>query len=146
MIEQVAAGGRFWPGTAQQVRLGSGNGTVQVQFTAISLGSPERIRFRYLLEGYDREWNESARSRTAVYSNLPPGTYRFRVVADARDGAWPAEEAAIGLVLEPRLHQTLWFYLLCAAARSAPTGAAGNRPFWADSRCRGSSSIRPAGP
>ncbi|MGQ9919122.1 MAG: sensor histidine kinase, partial [Bryobacteraceae bacterium] len=124
MIEQVAAGGRLWPATAGQVRLGAGNATVEVQFTAISLGSPERIRFRYLLEGHDREWNESVRSRTAVYSNLPPGTYRFRVVADARDGAWPTEEAAIGLVLEPRFHQTLWFYLLCAAAAAGLLWAA----------------------
>lgn len=115
LIEKVSVGRQSWPGTTEPVRIPAGAGDLEIQFTAISLGSPERIRFRYRLEGYDRDWNQATRGRTARYTNLAPGQYRFRVVAHPYDGSWPNEEAAVALVLEPHFYQSPWFFLAGSA-------------------------------
>jgi signal transduction histidine kinase/ligand-binding sensor domain-containing protein len=85
------------------------------EYTGISFVSPQRVRFRYRLEGFDHGWVEAGTRRTAYYTNLPPGQYRFRVTARANDGFWNKDEAVVAFHLLPRFYQTYWFYLLLAA-------------------------------
>jgi PAS domain S-box-containing protein len=77
---------------------------------------PERIRFRYFLEGFDRSWSQPVAAREAVYTNLGPGSYRFRLVASNSEGLWNGPETAIVLNIAPAYYQTYWFRLLCLAA------------------------------
>jgi PAS domain S-box-containing protein len=76
---------------------------------------PERIRFRYFLEGFDSSWSRPVAAREAVYTNLGPGSYRFRLVASNSEGLWNGAETAIALNVAPAYYQTYWFRLLCIA-------------------------------
>ena len=102
---EVAEGGRIVAGS-----------NLEIHYTALSLISPERVRFRYLLEGFDDEWVDAGTRRVAYFTNLPPGPYRFRVVACNNDGVWNLEGASFRFELSPRFYQTAWFYLLCGLA------------------------------
>ena len=90
-------------------------------FFAASLQRQDRLRFRWKLDGFDNNWNTAGSSRIATYTNLPPGHYRFRVVAS--DPARPGllEEADIALVKEPYFYETRWFYLMCVFALAGLT-------------------------
>jgi signal transduction histidine kinase len=76
--------------------------------------APQKVRFRYRLEEYDSEWINAGSRRTAYYSNVPPGKYRFRVIAANNDGVWNEKGAGISIDLHPHFYQTYWFYALCA--------------------------------
>jgi diguanylate cyclase (GGDEF)-like protein len=76
---------------------------------------PGRVTFRYILEGFDREWVDAGSRRVAFYTNIPPGRYTFRVRASNNDGVWSDREAVARLRLSPHFRQTPWFYGLCAA-------------------------------
>jgi signal transduction histidine kinase/ligand-binding sensor domain-containing protein len=93
-----------------------GHERLSFEYTGISLASPQRVRFRYRLEGFDHAWVDAGSRRTAYYTSLPPGDYRFIVTARANDGVWSGEEAAVPFRLLPRFYQTYWFYLLLATA------------------------------
>jgi signal transduction histidine kinase len=82
----------------------------------VSLAVPRKVRFRYTLEGFDRQWRDGGSSREAFYTNLPPGHYTFRVQASNNDGVWNNTGAALPFVLAPAYFQTLWFRLFCLAA------------------------------
>lgn len=98
------------------VKLPPGRGDLEIHYTALSFIVPEKIRFKYKLEGYDREWVEAGARRVAYYTNLPPGDYRFRVIASNRDGVWNEAGATFALSLRPHFYQTFWFYALMALA------------------------------
>lgn len=89
---------------------------IGLSYTGLSLADPERIRFRYTLEGFDRGWSEPVDSRAAVYTNLGPGSYRFRIVASNSDGEWNGPETQFPFEVEPAVWQTVWFRLLCVVA------------------------------
>lgn len=78
-------------------------------YTGLSLSIPTRVRFRYILEGFDHDWSDIVQTREAVYTNLGPGKYRFRVLASNSHGVWNGPEAAISFNVEPALWQTWWF-------------------------------------
>jgi ligand-binding sensor domain-containing protein/signal transduction histidine kinase len=78
-------------------------------YTAVSLASPENIRFRYLLDGFDRNWSGPVATREAVYTNLGPGSYRFRVIASNSSGLWNGTESAVAVDVQPAVWQALWF-------------------------------------
>lgn len=82
---------------------------IAFSFTGLSLSVPERIMFRYRLDGFDRDWSEPVRVRQAVYTNLGPGTYQFRVIASNSDGTWNGSEATLRLSIKPAFWQTTWF-------------------------------------
>ncbi|XXF80137.1 triple tyrosine motif-containing protein [Myxococcaceae bacterium GXIMD 01537] len=89
---------------------------LEIDYTALSLSIPERVRFRYRLEGVDAHWQDVGTRRTAYYGNLSPGRYRFQVVASNNDGVWNERGASLELVVPPAVHQTWWFRVLCVAA------------------------------
>jgi signal transduction histidine kinase/ligand-binding sensor domain-containing protein len=93
-------------------RIAPGRKKFEFHYTALSFVSPEKLRFRYVLEGFDSDWTASHDRRAAYYTNLPPGPYRFRVKAANADGVWNEAGAAFAFELEPRFHQTRWFSLL----------------------------------
>jgi signal transduction histidine kinase/ligand-binding sensor domain-containing protein len=93
-----------------------GHERLSFEYTGISFASPQRVRFRYRLEGFDRAWVEAGTRRTAYYTSLPPREYRFRVTARANDGVWNTNETVVAFRLLPRFYQTYWFYLLLASA------------------------------
>jgi len=85
-------------------------------YTGLSLAAPERIRFRYFLENFDSTWSQPVAAREAVYTNLGPGSYRFRLLASNSEGLWNGPETAVALNVAPAYYQTYWFRLLCVAA------------------------------
>ena len=87
-----------------------------IDYTALSLVVPERVHFRYKLEGQDTDWREVVNYREAQYSNLPPRHYRFRVIACNNSGVWNEEGATLDFVIPPAWYQTNWFRALCAVA------------------------------
>ena len=78
-------------------------------YTAVSLAAPENIRFRYLLDGFDRNWSAPVATREAVYTNLGPGSYRFRVIASNSSGLWNGVESVVAVNVQPAVWQTWWF-------------------------------------
>ena len=84
-------------------------------YTGLSLATPERVRFRYFLEGFDRSWSEPVATREAVYTNLGAHSYRFRVLACNSEGLWSESEAVVGFEVEPTVWQTWWFRTSSAA-------------------------------
>jgi signal transduction histidine kinase/DNA-binding response OmpR family regulator len=99
--------------TREKLHLPAGSQRVDILYTALSLLVPDRVQFRYQLEGYDKEWSEVGTRRTAYYTKIPPGDYTFRVIASNDDGLWNETGASVSFYLEPFFHQTWWFYLLC---------------------------------
>ena len=88
---------------------------ITFEYTGLSLVVPGRIRFRYFLEGFDSSWSQPVAAREAVYTNLGPGSYRFRLVASNSEGLWNGPETAIALNVAPAYYQTYWFRLSCIA-------------------------------
>jgi signal transduction histidine kinase/ligand-binding sensor domain-containing protein/DNA-binding response OmpR family regulator len=87
-----------------------GHGDLDFEFAALTYIAPERVRFRYKLEGFDRDWIGTS-ARHAHYANVPPGQYTFRVTADNGNGRWSEHEASIPFNLVPGLRQTPWPYI-----------------------------------
>lgn len=115
LIEGLHAGSAQY-GALAAVTLPAGVQGFQVQFTAPSLSKPEYLQFRYQLEGADGEWQEGAGQRMARYSNLAPGTYRFRVAAANEDGVPGVREATLPVTITPTLTQSHWFRMLALLA------------------------------
>lgn len=90
-------------------KLPPGQTNVDFHYTALSLVSPTRITFRYMLEGFDKDWIEAGARREAFYTNLPPGSYKFRVSAANLDGAWNEASQPVAFTLQPYFYQTRWF-------------------------------------
>jgi signal transduction histidine kinase/ligand-binding sensor domain-containing protein/CheY-like chemotaxis protein/HPt (histidine-containing phosphotransfer) domain-containing protein len=87
---------------------------LELRYTALSLVAPEKVRFRYRLEGFDAGWVEGGAQRTAVYTNLPAGSYTFRVTASNDEGLWSETGARLVLVVPPHVWETGWFAAACS--------------------------------
>ncbi len=85
---------------------------LQIDYTALSLVAPERMQFRYQLEGHDRGWQDVGTRRQAFYSDLRPGDYRFRVIAANNSGVWNDAGASVPFTIAPAYYQTTWFLAL----------------------------------
>lgn len=95
------------------VTLGPGKEKFEFHYTALSFLAPQKVRFRYRLEGFDTDWVDAGTRRTAYYTNIKPGAYTFRVKACNNDGIWNEAGASVAFILKPHFYQTVWFYLLC---------------------------------
>jgi signal transduction histidine kinase/ligand-binding sensor domain-containing protein len=114
ILSVKADGRRYAP--ASDVTLPLQPANLEIDYAALSLSIPERVRFRYRLEGVDEHWQDVGTRRTAYYGNLAPGRYRFQVIASNNDGVWNERGASLELVVPPAFHQTWWFRTLCVAA------------------------------
>jgi ligand-binding sensor domain-containing protein/signal transduction histidine kinase/CheY-like chemotaxis protein len=85
----------------------------EFHYTALSFLVPERVKFKYILEGYDPGWRDGGTSRAAFYMNIPSGEYCFRVMACNNDGLWNTTGASFTFYLKAYVYQTWWFYLFC---------------------------------
>jgi signal transduction histidine kinase/CheY-like chemotaxis protein len=94
----------------------AGRGDLTFRYTALSLVAPEKVRFRYKLEGHDRDWVDAGDRRAAYYNNIPPGAYTFRAIAANNDGVWNQTGAAYRVNLAAHFYQTRWFYILSICA------------------------------
>jgi signal transduction histidine kinase len=88
---------------------------LEIHYTALSLVAPEKVSFKYKLEGRDKDWQETDRRR-AYYTDLPPGDYRFRVIAANNSGVWNEQGDALDFTIPPAWWQTNWFRALCVTA------------------------------
>jgi signal transduction histidine kinase len=95
-----------------ELRLPPEHHRLSFDFTALGFAGPENIRFRYRLSGFDDAWVEAGGARSAGYSRLPAGDYRFHVQACNSDGVWNEEGAALAFTVMPFVWQTWWFQLL----------------------------------
>ena len=107
-IEQFIADMQTVP-LNQFERLQPGRDKLEFHYTALSYLVPDRVFFKYQLEGYDREWVDVGTRRVAYYTNLPPGKYTFRVMACNNDGVWNEIGARVAFEQEPHYYQTNWF-------------------------------------
>lgn len=96
-----------------RVRLRPQTRDLQIDYTALSLVVPEKVMFRYKLEGFDKDWREAGNRRQAFYSNLPPRNYRFRVAACNNSGVWNEVGTFLDFSIAPAYYQTAWFRALC---------------------------------
>jgi signal transduction histidine kinase/ligand-binding sensor domain-containing protein/ActR/RegA family two-component response regulator len=102
----------------------AGAHNIEIHYTALSFAVPRRVRFKYKLEGFDADWVDAGRRRTAFYMNLPPGRYTFRVKAANNDGVWNETGASLSLQQLPHFRQTVWFDALILLAAVAVGGGA----------------------
>lgn len=102
----------------QQVRLPPLTHNLEIDYTGLSFAVPQKVRFRYKLEGHDADWQEPGTRRQAFYSDLPPGRYRFHVIACNNNGVWNEEGATLPFSVAPAWFQTYWFRLFCITAFS----------------------------
>ena len=87
---------------------------LEIDYTALSFVAPQKVLFRYKLEGHDVDWEQPGTRRQAFYSDLRPGKYRFRVIACNNDGLWNDAGATLDFSIAPAWYQTYWFLILCA--------------------------------
>ena len=109
-IRSLQANGQDLP-AARRVVVPPGRRDLEVAYSALTFIAPNRVRFRYRLEGYDPDWVEARDRRLAYYANLKPGHYRFQVTAANADGVWNDQGESLEVVLQPHYHETLLFRL-----------------------------------
>ncbi len=113
-IGDIALDGRSQKATEDGMRLGPGDGNVEINFQAPSFVAPERMQILYRLEGVDHDWIEVATRRSAAYANLGPGKYHFEVKAANSDGRANRDATSLDFEILPHYYQTYWFRGLCA--------------------------------
>jgi signal transduction histidine kinase/ligand-binding sensor domain-containing protein len=101
-----------------------GTNRLRIDYTAVSLSSSERVRFRYRLDGFDTGWVDGTGARQAQYTNLSPGSYRFRLQASTNSADWNDAQVAWAFSMQPMFYQTRWFYALCVLALGLCAGGA----------------------
>jgi signal transduction histidine kinase/ligand-binding sensor domain-containing protein len=128
-IEQIIADHKtYWQNltglAASNLRLPPRTRDLTIDYTALSLVAPEKIHFKYKLEGQDRDWREVINDRQVQYSNLAPGPYRFRLTASNNSGVWNDQGDTLEFSVDPAYYQTNWFRALCVAGVMALLWAA----------------------
>jgi signal transduction histidine kinase/ligand-binding sensor domain-containing protein len=111
------------PIAAEPWRIAPGQHRIEIDYTGLSFAAPEKVRFRYRLEGLDEEWTEAGAKRSASFDYVPPGQYAFHVLACNDAGVWNEEGAAVAFVLLPYFWQTWWFGTSLAALAIGMVGA-----------------------
>jgi signal transduction histidine kinase/ligand-binding sensor domain-containing protein len=112
-IEQVTADDKIYDAT-NGLRLPPRIRNLAIDYTALSFAAPEKVRFRYKLEGQNRNWHEVVNDRQVQYTNLAPGTYRFHVMASNNSGVWNDAGDTLSFSIAPAYYQTQWFAAVVA--------------------------------
>ena len=120
-IEQIIADRNiYWQNaigrSASEIRLPARTHDLTIHYTALSLVAPDKVHFKYTLEGQDRDWREVVNEHQVQYSNLPPRHYTFRVIACNNSGVWNGQGDTFEFSVAPAYYQTNWFLALCALA------------------------------
>jgi len=123
VIDRIIADGKQFPPVGL-VELGPDNTKLEVDFGVVLLRSQERVRFRYMLYGFDKGWSDASVRRTAYYTNLPPGHYQFRVAAFEMNNPDQVMQASIDITQEPHFYRTAWFIGLCLLLTASAVWAA----------------------
>ena len=111
VIEQILVDDR--PAASQNgLQLSPGTTRLDFYFAALSFVAPDKVHFRYRLEGFDPDWIDAGARRSASYTNLRPGNYTFHVIAANNDGVWNLQGASFQFYRRPHFYQTYWFYAL----------------------------------
>jgi signal transduction histidine kinase/ligand-binding sensor domain-containing protein len=98
--------------TGLPVKVQAGHVHFEFDYAGMSFTAPLKVRYRYKLEGFDKDWTEAGTRRVAYYTAIPPGHYTFKVQAANNDGVWNEGGAALVFELKPAFYQSLWFYVL----------------------------------
>ena len=109
------------------LQISPGKNRFEIQYTALSFTAPEKVRFRYRLQGLEQEWVEAGTRRNAEYSYLKPGNYLFRVKACNNDNVWNEQGATLAFTVQPFVWQTAWFQ---GGSLAALASALGLGIFW----------------
>lgn len=112
MISAVISNGTTYA-DSKTVTLPPHSENLEIDYTALSFAIPQRVLFRYKLDGVDNAWQDVGTRRQAYYTKLRPGSYRFHVIACNNDGVWNEAGAAVDIHVSPAWFQTLWFRILC---------------------------------
>ncbi len=118
LIQSVSADDKPYPASAN-LHLPKHTRSLRIDYVGINLGRAEKVRYRYRLDGEDQDWRDARERRSAFYTNLDPGPYRFQVAASNGDGKWSETAAILDFVIPPTFLQTGWFIAVCAAATAA---------------------------
>lgn len=106
-------------GADTSITVPAGHNHFQFDYAGLSFVAPQKVRYRFMLEGFDHAWTEAGARRTAYYTSIPPGHYTFRVQAANNDGVWNTQGSALAFELRPHFYQTPWFYALVALGLAA---------------------------
>jgi signal transduction histidine kinase/ligand-binding sensor domain-containing protein len=117
-IENLIVDGKTYP-PRQTLRLPPLGRNLEIDYTALSLVVPQKVQFRYRLEGRDKDWQDPGTRRQALYTDLSPGRYQFRVIASNNDGVWNTTGASLEFSIEPALYQTWWLRTVAIIAALA---------------------------
>jgi signal transduction histidine kinase/ligand-binding sensor domain-containing protein len=120
-IEQVTADQKTYD-PASGLKLPALTRYLAIDYSALSLAAPEKVHFRYRLEGFDKAWREVINVRQAQYTNLPPGPFRFHVIASNNDGVWNTVGDALDFTIAPAWWQTNWFRVAAVLTAGALFG------------------------
>jgi signal transduction histidine kinase len=112
IVEHFTVDDIEWKDRGAEISIPSGHGRYAFEYAALSYVSPSRVRYRYMLEGFDKQWTQAGSRRNAYYTNLPPRHYRFRVQAANQGGIWSDTGAEVAFVIRPPFYRTLWFSAL----------------------------------
>jgi ligand-binding sensor domain-containing protein len=115
VVSRISANGKQYSSFAD-LRLPPLTRDLEITYTALSYAIPEHVRYRYRLEGSENNWQEAGTRRQAFYTNLGPGSYRFRVAASNNDGIWNDSGFAVTFRVIPAFYQAIWFQALCYTA------------------------------
>lgn len=119
VIERFTADGMDIPLTGTEQNIAPGRASFAFEYAALSYVAPAKVRYRYILDGFDKRWTEAGSRRIAYYTNLPPRHYRFRVQAANNDGIWNETGAQIAFFVRPPFYRRLWFLLLVLGLAAA---------------------------
>ena len=123
VVEEVAVDGKPVV-QSDAIEVGPNVDRLEIRYTGLSYVAPELVKFRYRLEGLDREWSEPTADRVARYTHLAPGRYRFTVTACNNDGVWNDKGITMAFIVVPAWWQTTWFAALAVVAFAGSVGGA----------------------
>lgn len=109
-ITAVIVNGRRVFSKEKQLILNPLERNVEIRYAGLSFVSPEKVSFQYKLDGFDKSWTDAGSRREAFFTNLPPGSFQFKIRARNADGIWSREDASLAFAVEPRLYQRVLFF------------------------------------
>lgn len=98
------------------IKLEPGANNIEIKYAGLSFIAPKQVQYKYILEGFEDLWVDAGNRTEAYFTNLPHGSYRFRVMAANKEGVWNTKGVTLPIVLKPYYYQTWWFYILFITA------------------------------